>query len=71
MLFLFIEELGELVEVRQLFVFLIRMYRPGLLTLNYLQDLITTNHRFLTTQEAHSPSQPVRQHFNIYNHIKQ
>ncbi|KAK4296400.1 hypothetical protein Pmani_031102 [Petrolisthes manimaculis] len=65
------EELGELTEVRQLFVYLIRMYRPGLLTLNYLQDLITTNHRFLTTQEAHSPSRPAKQHFDVYSHIKQ
>ncbi|XP_071541193.1 protein timeless isoform X2 [Panulirus ornatus] len=65
------EELGQLVEVRQLFVLLIRMYRPGVLNLNYLQDLITTNHRFLTTQEATSPTLPCEQTFDIVSHIKQ
>ncbi|XP_042876538.1 protein timeless-like isoform X2 [Penaeus japonicus] len=65
------EELGQLVEVRQLFVLLIRMYRPGVLNLNYLQDLITTNHRFLTTQEGNNPTSASSQCFNIVNHIKQ
>lgn len=65
------EELGQLAEVRQLFVLLIRMYRPGVLNLNYLQDLITTNHRFLTTQEASCPSLPSMPSFNIVNHVKQ
>ncbi|XP_042227111.1 protein timeless-like isoform X2 [Homarus americanus] len=65
------DDLGQLVEVRQLFVLLIRLYRPGVLNLNYLQDLITTNHRFLTTQEASSPTLPSDQAFDIVNHIKQ
>nr|AYE56134.1 timeless protein [Penaeus vannamei] len=65
------EELGQLVEVRQLFVLLIRMYRPGVLNLNYLQDLITTNHRFLTTQEGNNLTTSSLQCFNIVNHIKQ
>ncbi|XP_066947937.1 protein timeless isoform X5 [Macrobrachium rosenbergii] len=65
------EELGQLVEVRQLFVLLIRMYRPGILNLNYLQDLITSNHRFLTTQEATSQLHPSMPSFNIVNHVKQ
>ncbi|XP_050729606.1 protein timeless-like isoform X3 [Eriocheir sinensis] len=64
------EELGQLVEIRQLFLLLIRTYRPGVLNLNYLQDLITTNHRFLTTQEACSPSLPTPYSFNLFNHIK-
>nr|XP_045617792.1 protein timeless-like [Procambarus clarkii] len=65
------EELGQLVEVRQLFVLLIRMYRPGVLSLNYLQDLITTNHLFLTTQEVSSLSLSSKQTFDILNHIRQ
>lgn len=65
------EELGTLVEMRQLFVLLIRMYRPGVLNLNYLQDLITTNHRFLITQEAHTSSPSLQCSFNLFNHIKQ
>lgn len=69
--YLFTEELGQLVEVRQLFVLLIRMYRPGVLNLNYLQDLITTNHRFLTTQEGNNLTTSSLQCFNIVNHIKQ
>ncbi|KAG0723966.1 Protein timeless [Chionoecetes opilio] len=64
------EELGQLMEVRQLFVYLIRMYRPGVLSLNYLQDLVTTNHRFLTTQECTDPCQP-QYTFDLFNHIKQ
>nr|WQB60164.1 timeless-protein [Portunus trituberculatus] len=65
------EELGTLVEMRQLFVLLIRMYRPGVLNLNYLQDLITTNHRFLITQEPNAPSHSLHCSFNLFNHIKQ
>ncbi|XP_063887933.1 protein timeless-like isoform X5 [Scylla paramamosain] len=65
------EELGTLVEMRQLFVLLIRMYRPGVLNLNYLQDLITTNHRFLITQEANAPSHSLQCSFNLFHHIKQ
>ena len=68
---LFAEELGQLVEVRQFFVLLIRTYRPGILDLNYLQDLITTNHRFLTTQEATSQLHPSMPSFDIVNHVKQ
>ncbi|XP_068209614.1 protein timeless isoform X3 [Palaemon carinicauda] len=65
------EEIGELVEVRQLFVLLIRMYRPGVLNLNYLQYLITTNHCFLTTQEATSQFHRSMPSFSIVNHVKQ
>nr|AGV28716.1 timeless [Eurydice pulchra] len=62
------EDLSQLVELRQIFVFLIRMYRPGVPTLSYLQDLITTNHRFLIIQEQspHSTSS-----FDMVSHIKQ
>lgn len=65
------EELGQLAEVRQLFVLLIRMYRPGVLNLNYLQDLVITNHRFLTTQEGSSLPEAPQHPFNLFNHIKQ
>nr|ANW48379.1 timeless [Euphausia superba] len=65
------EDLGQLVEVRQLFVLLIRTYKPGVLNLNYLQDLITTNHRFLTTQEAASPTLSTLNTFDIFDHVKQ
>ncbi|XP_076038952.1 timeless [Oratosquilla oratoria] len=66
------EELGQLVEVRQLFLLLIRMFRPGIMNLNYLQDLIITNHRFLITQEGLAATAVTsEQHFDIFDHVKQ
>ena len=65
------EELGQMVQVRQLFLLLIRMYHPGELSINYLQDLIVTNHRFLITQEAASPTLSTTKTFNIVEHVKQ
>ncbi|CAL4125074.1 unnamed protein product, partial [Meganyctiphanes norvegica] len=65
------EDIGQLVEVRQLFLLLIRTYRPGVLNINYLQDLITTNHRFLTTQESASPTLSSPNTFDIFDHVKQ
>ncbi|RXG59557.1 Protein timeless [Armadillidium vulgare] len=62
------DDICNLVELRQVFVFLIRMYRPGVLTLNYLEDLITTNHRFLIIQE---PSESSEAAFDMIAHIKQ
>ena len=59
-------------QIRQLFLLLIRMYDPSLLANNFLQDLVTTNHRYLITQEnIDNYKPPVIKTFDALEHMKQ
>ena len=60
-------------ELRSLFLLLIRQFRPGVQSKQYLQDLITTNHVFLLLLEKSSVTkdEETRIHFNMCDYIKE
>jgi len=62
--------LGE-VELRYLFLILIRYFKPGVQSKQYLQDLVITNHVFLLLLEKISSNVDYKGDFKMLEFVKE
>ncbi|CAG7727040.1 unnamed protein product [Allacma fusca] len=61
----------EIQELRYLFLLLIRVFKPGRQSKQYLQDLITTNHALLLLLERISSSSSYHGNFQMTEYLKE
>ncbi|XP_074032694.1 timeless isoform X2 [Leptinotarsa decemlineata] len=63
------KQIGEMENLKMLFVLLLRQYNPSIQSRQYLQDLILTNHNFLLFLENYSVVQ--NHQCGLVDHLKQ
>jgi len=60
----------QVAELRNLFILLIRQFRPGVQSKQYLEDLITTNHVLLLLLEQNEGATEELESFHVSDFIK-